>query len=470
MTHRPTDPFSATAAPADTTAARRPRVAVIGTGISGMGAAYLLHTATTDTGAPRFDVTIYEKNAYIGGHSRTIDVPVTRQQAPEKQALDTGFIVLNDRNYPNLLGLFRHLGVAIEKSDMSFGARIDSAATSAQGTPRSTPLEYGSKNLFAQKSNLFRPKFWGMIVDILRFNRSAGKILKDAEKDPSLHNKTMGQYIKDLDMGEWFRDYYLLAMGAAIWSCPAKTMLDFPATTFIRFFENHGLLTINGHPQWYTVTGGSRSYVAKLTAAYKGHIRLNCGVVSVAQAKDGTKILHDSQGNESIYDLVVFACHADEALAMIAEPDASEQSVLGAFRYQENRVVVHTDASFMPRNKGAWASWVYLSDDSNAARKSSTVSLSYWMNNLQNFTSHDPVLVTLNPHREPRKNTVLDEHVFSHPVFDRAAIAAQGKIAALQGHNGFYYCGAYQQYGFHEDGILSAVRMAATMGITPPWA
>jgi predicted NAD/FAD-binding protein len=321
-------------------------------------------------------------------------------------------------------------------------------------------LEYGSGGMFAQKRNWVRPSYYGMLADIVRFNKQAlGYIERDA--DISLQ-----ECLDQLKMGEWFRRYYLLAMGAAIWSCPVDTIMKFPARTFLQFFKNHGLLSINNRPQWYTVTGGSREYVTRLTAGFKDRIKLNCGVERVRKQGDKMAVT-DTQGQTEIYDHVVITCHADEALKMMDSPRADVADVLGQFDYQDNQIVVHSDTSFMPREKKCWASWVYLSE--NREDKKQSVALSYWMNNLQGLDPAYPLIVTLNPDRRPLEDLILDEHTFSHPIFDLKAIKAQDKIKALQGQDGVWFCGAYQRYGFHEDGLLSAVNVAKAMGVTIPW-
>lgn len=418
----------------------RTKIAVIGTGISGLGAAYLLH--------PHHDITVFEKNPYIGGHSRTVIVTTPEGDVP----VDTGFIVFNYRNYPLLKKLFEHLHVPVAKTCMSFGASVHDGW-----------LEYSTQhplNLFAQKRNMLRPAFWGMMRDILRFNTHAKAYL---DKDPSL---TLGQCLDELKLGQWFREYYLLPMGGAIWSTSLTQMLDFPAHSFIRFFDNHGLLTVNDQPQWYTVVGGSKEYVQRLTASFKERIRLGHGVAAVERGDAGVMIT-DTQGNTERFDQVVFACHADQAYAMLKNPTASEERVLGSFRYQHNRVVLHSDVSFMPKKKSAWASWVYLSEMQHD--KSATMSLSYWMNQLQPLSTNTPMIVTLNPGREPNKELIHDEYLFEHPMFDEKAIRAQADISTIQGKDRLWFCGAYQRYGFHEDGLSSAVTMVRSMGIEPPW-
>lgn len=412
------------------------KIAIIGGGIAGLGAAWLLRGG--------HEITVFEKNNYIGGHSRTIDIPTIDGVVP----VDTGFIVLNNWNYPNILALFDCLHVPYEKSNMSFGVRIG------------TFLEYSSNGLFAQKKNIFRPAYWRMIFDILRFNKRAEEYL---DKDPSI---TLGQCLDELGLGEWFRRYYLLPMGAAIWSCPISTILQFPAATYVRFFKNHGLLNIKNRPQWYTVKGGSREYVKRLTRDFSDRILAGIAVEKVITCKDGVKLI-DQNGVEYFFDQVIFACHPDEAIMIIQNPDAKTKSVIESFRYQENRIVVHSDISFMPEKRSCWASWIYLNDAPQDNKP--VVSLSYWMNNLQPLSTDVPILVTLNPGRDPDPSLIYDQHIFDHPVFDETAIRAQGEIESIQGKNGLWFCGAYQRYGFHEDGLWSAVRVVRKMGVAIPW-
>jgi uncharacterized protein len=412
-------------------------IAIIGTGISGLGAAYLLHQ--------HHDLVIYEKNAYVGGHSRTIEVPVEQG----KLAVDTGFIVFNDRNYPNLLGLFNQLDVPYQKSDMSFGVSIDDGW-----------LEYSSNSLFAQRKNFLRPQYWRMLLDVMRFNKQALSYIK---ADPSI---SLGDCLSQLNMGEWFKRYYILAMGAAIWSCPVETIMQFPAQTFLRFFKNHGLLSINDRPQWYTVTGGSREYTRRLIAPFEEHILLNNGAIRVTQ-KEKLFEVTDEQGGSRLFDHVIFACHADQALKLIEQPSVDEQSVLSNFNYQRNHIIVHSDESFMPKHKQCWSSWVYLSEQEQD--NNNGVSLSYWMNNLQSLQTEIPIIVTLNPARKPKQELIMDEHYFSHPIFDYGAITSQRHIHSIQGKRNLWFCGAYQRYGFHEDGLLSAVNVAKGIGVDIPW-
>ena len=414
------------------------KIAIIGAGISGLGSAYLL--------APNHDITVYEKNNYPGGHSRTVDAPGRGTPVP----VDTGFIVFNNWNYPNLLGLFKALGVSYQKSDMSFGVSIDHGW-----------LEYASGGMLAQKRNILRPAYWRMIADILRFNKQA---LVYIERDSSI---TLKQCLDELGIGAWFRRYYILAMGASIWSCPVDTIMEFPAKTFLQFFKNHGLLSIKNRPQWYTVTGGSRAYVKKLVSKFPNQMRLECAAQSVTVMPDGKISVEDMRGHREIFDHVIFACHADEAIKILQNPTPDQSSVIGAFRYQDNKIVLHGDVSFMPQRRKCWASWVYLSEARED--RSPDVSLSYWMNNLQGLDPQYPLIVTLNPGREPDPALVYDRHVFSHPIFDRPAIEAQARIAKIQGQNNIWFCGAYQRYGFHEDGLLSAVNVAKALGAIVSW-
>lgn len=404
-----------------------------------MAAAYLLHN--------KHEITVFEKENYIGGHSRTIDVTV-----PEGSiAVDTGFIVFNYKNYPLLTGLFNHLDVPVVKSNMSFAASIDNGW-----------LEYGTKStaaMFAQKKNLVRPAFWQMIQDILHFNKHAKNYLdKDSEK-------TLGECMDELGMGEWFKHYFMLAIGGAIWSTGIKDMLNFPASSFIRFFDNHGLLSVNGQPQWHTVSGGSREYVNRLTAPFLDKIRLNSHVTSVRRGENGVEIT--ANGQSETFDQVIFACHTDQAISILDTPNQSETDILRAIDYTKNTIIVHSDESFMPKRKSAWASWVYLCEGREDQKDN--VSLSYWMNSLQPLATKTPILVTLNPSRRPKEELIHNEHMFEHPLFNEAAMRAQQKIETMQGIDNIWYVGAWQRYGFHEDGMMSAVNVAKKLGAELPW-
>ncbi len=277
---------------------------------------------------------------------------------------------------------------------------------------------------------------------------------------------TLGELIEELNLGDWFRHYYMLAMGAAIWSTPLTKMTEFPAKAFVQFFENHGLLTYDDQPQWYTVSGGSRTYVNALKNSFKNNVKLSSGALSV-QKNAESWIITDDQTQTAEFDQVIFACHANEALALIETPSDSEQQILSKFKFQPNKIVTHTDTSFMPKNLSCWSSWVYLSEQSRDAKP--LVSLTYWMNNLQNLASEKPILVTLNPARQPLSSSIIDEHIFSHPMFNKPAKEAQQQISQIQGRRGLWFCGAYLRFGFHEDGLLSAVNVVKKLGVKIPW-
>lgn len=422
-------------------------IAVIGGGISGLGAAWAL--------SRRHRVTLFEQADRAGGHSNTVDVDYDGQRI----AVDTGFIVYNERNYPHLVKLFTTLGVATDASEMSFSVSVGDGA-----------LEWGGSNLgalFAQKRNFLRPGFHRMWWDILRFNREAPAALADGR----LGATSLGEYLRAGHYSASFMLDYLLPMGAAIWSAPLRQMQDFPAATFIQFFVNHGLLTINDRPQWRTVAGGSREYVNRLLAHLRGTIRLNCGVTSIIRSPDGI-IVSDSAGATARFDHVVLAAHADHSLTMLHDPDADERHLLGAFRYQTNRAVLHRDPALMPHRRAIWSSWNYLSE----ARRDDErrVALTYWMNRLQNIDQVRPIFVTLNPICEPRADLTFASFDYEHPLFDLAAIAAQrrlqiGAAGSIQGRRNTWFCGSYCGYGFHEDGLSAGLRVAAALGAAPDW-
>ncbi len=415
------------------------KIAIIGTGIAGLGAAYLLNR--------RHDIQVYEKAERIGGHARTLTVDYDGVPI----AVDTGFIVFNEANYPHLSAMFRHLGVAVHKSDMSFAASI-----------RGGWLEWGAKDLnavFGQRRNLLRPRFAAMARDVLRFNAQAEAAIA---RHPTL---TLGELVAGLGLGCWFRDYYLLPMCSAIWSCPPSRMLTFPAGALIRFMANHRLLSVNGQPQWYTVTAGSREYVARLSRSFASRIRTGCGVARVERNPRGV-LVTDMSGRQQGFDHVVFASHGDEALALLVDSDATERAALGAFRYQRNVAVLHRDESFMPKRQRCWASWNYLSDGNADAP---ALSVTYWMNRLQGIDDAKPLFVTLNPARSIASDKVFDSHAFDHPVFDAEAVAAQTAVQTMQGRRNTWFCGAHLRNGFHEDGLASAVHVAHLLGAQTPW-
>jgi predicted NAD/FAD-binding protein len=415
------------------------KIAIIGTGISGLSAAYLLNE--------QHDITIYEKEPVIGGHTRTLTVRYGERTIP----VDTGFIVYNERNYPNLTALFRHLGVVTKASDMSF------ALTVCDGR-----LEWGAQSvnaIFGQRRNLVRPEFYRLFREAMRFN---AKAVSTANQNPSL---SLGQLITHMGLSDAFRRYYLLPMAGAIWSCPPRQMLEFPAETFVRFFANHGLLAASGQPQWRTVSGGAQNYVERLTTFFKTRIRTNCAVSRVTR-KDNTVEIVDQYGHCEKFDEVVFASHSDETLKTLTDATAAEREALGAIGYQRNRVILHKDPQFMPKQKRCWASWVYHSDGTG---DEAAITVSYWMNRLQSIDQRYPLFVTLNPAREIPQEHIFDEHEFHHPVFDRAALVAQEQLKLMQGRNRTWFCGAYLGHGFHEDGMVSAINVAEQLGTTVPW-
>lgn len=415
------------------------RIAVIGAGIAGLSSAWLLQQ--------KHRVSLLEAGGYFGGHSNTVEITLEGRTHP----VDTGFLVHNDLTYPNLIALFEHLGVAVHPSDMSFGVSI-----------ADPDIEWAGSNLatvFAQKSNLLRPSFLGMLADILRFNRNAQTHLDEARAQ----GWTLGELLDAHHYGQTMRDWYLLPMAAAIWSSSVADILGFPAQTFLNFCLNHRLLQIEGRPQWRSVVGGAREYVRKLVAQLPD-ARLNAPVHAVRRA-DGQVWLSSPAGEEA-FDAVVFACHAPSALAML-DADGLEQDILSGFRYQPNRALLHTDRRLLPRREAVWSAWNYLAAPGDAAER--PVAVSYLLNQLQQLPFQTPVVVTLNPHTEPAPEQLIAEFAYEHPVMDRAAIAAQGRLPEIQGRRQAWFCGAWSGYGFHEDGLKSALRVARDFGIRPPW-
>ena len=420
----------------------RLKIAVVGTGISGMAASWLLST--------RHDVTVYERADRVGGHSNTVEAHTPQGVVP----VDTGFIVYNEQTYPNLTALFAHLDVPTSASEMSFAVSLDDGALEYAGGDRIAPL-------FAQKRNLLRPRFWSMLRDLYRFYRDAPGDIARLGPQASL-----GDYLKLGGYGAAFRDDHLLPMAAAIWSAPAKTMLDYPAAAFIRFNDNHGLLKLTDRPVWRTVRGGSRAYVKKLTASYAEHIRLNENIVSIRRNPDGVDII-TATGDTQRYDHVVMATHADQALALMDNPSRDERAVLTKFRYSRNLAVLHCDEGLMPRRKAVWSSWNYIGARDGA---DAGVTVSYWMNRLQNLRTEKPLIVTLNPQRPPHAGTIYHSEVYEHPLLDTEALNAQRRLWSLQGVNCTWFCGAYFGAGFHEDGLQAGLAVAEQLGgVRRPW-
>jgi predicted NAD/FAD-binding protein len=425
-----------------TSAATSPRktIAVIGSGIAGMSAAWLL--------SQRHDITIYEKNERLGGHSNTVTVTTSSGSTP----VDTGFIVFNDLTYPNLVALFAHLGVATKLSDMSFGVSLNGGRTEYSSV--------GASAFLAGGRNLMSPRFWSMTLDLLRFYRHAPLELLGARDDLI----SLGDYLERRGYGDAFQRDHLLPQAAAIWSASMTEIHHYPACAFVRFFENHGLLKLQGRPEWRTVAGGSRAYVDKLTAAYAASVRLNAGAVSVRRDGGGVWV-RDARGRVERYDDVVFATHADEALAMLDDPTPDERRLLGAFRYTKNRAVLHTDRALMPRREALWASWNYVGDNPDGG-----CVVSYWMNKLQRLDCKENIFLTLNPRTMPRPESVLYETEYEHPLFDAAAIRAQEKLWLLQGVRNTWFCGAHFGAGFHEDGLQAGLAVAEQLGgLRRPW-
>lgn len=416
----------------------RLNIAVIGTGISGLSAAWLL--------SQRHDVTVYERACRPGGHSNTVQVKAAGGAIP----VDTGFIVYNPKNYPNLTALFDHLGVTTKRSDMSFGVSLDGGKLEYAGTDL-----FG---LFAQRRNLFRPRFLSMLRDLLRFYREAPAA---AFTDPTV---TLGDFLRAGNYGEPFRRDHLLPMAAAIWSAPPEAMLAYPAASFIRFHANHGLLQIADRPEWRTVEGGSHSYVEKLIGTFADRVRLDCGAAAVRRTSAGVTV-RDAQGRDAHFDHAVLATHADQAMALLSDGDAMERDVLGAFRYSRNLAVLHTDDRFMPRRRAAWSSWNFIGDRDASAG----VCVTYWMNRLQSLPGPN-LFVTLNPAQPPRVGTLLHSEIYEHPVFDTRAMHAQSRLWSLQGRGNVWFCGAYFGAGFHEDGLQAGLAVAETLGaVRRPW-
>ncbi len=419
---------------------RRQNVAVIGSGIAGMSAAWLM--------SQRHDVTLYEKNDRLGGHSNTVVVNTSLGPTP----VDTGFIVYNDATYPNLIALFDHLGVPTKPSDMSFGVSLNGGA-----------MEYSSVGAMAFLGggrNLISPRFWSMTRDLLRFYKTAPTDMEATRADMI----SLGDYLTQRGYGDAFRNDHLLPQAAAIWSASMAEIHSYPACAFVRFFENHGLLKLKGRPQWRTVEGGSRAYIEKLTAPYASNARLGSGAVSVRREGDGVWV-RDAKGETQRFDNIIIATHANEALAMLADPNAEERSLLGAFRYSRNRAILHTDRALMPRRQNLWASWNYVGDNPDGG-----CVVSYWMNKLQRIESREQLFLTLNPRTMPRGDSVLYDTEYEHPLFDAAAMRAQEKLWSLQGVRNTWFCGAHFGAGFHEDGLQAGLAAAEHLGgVRRPW-
>ncbi|WP_018698285.1 NAD(P)/FAD-dependent oxidoreductase [Amorphus coralli] len=421
----------------------RSRIAVIGSGIAGNGAAWAL--------CENHDVVLYEAEARAGGHSATVDIDYDGARMP----VDTGFIVYNDLNYPNLVRLFDHLGVPTEASDMSFGVSLRGGRHEWSGQSLG--------GLFACKRNLVSPRFIGMLREILRFNETARSDLANG----LCETLTLGDYLVERGFGRAFADDYLVPMGAAIWSMPADAMLAFPARALLAFFDNHRLID-RQRPTWRTVSGGSRVYVNRMLNRIlrQGTLRLATPVQRIERDAHGVTIV-DATGHRDRFDAVVLACHSDQALALLDRPSTDERAILGAVGYRPNTVYLHRDRSLMPRRRQVWSSWNYLSGPDDGTERG--VAVSYWMNRLQNLDESRPVFVTLNPPSAPDPDLTFGTYTYSHPQFDRAALAAQSDLETIQGSARTWYCGAWCGYGFHEDGLSSGLAVAEALGGRVPW-
>lgn len=410
------------------------KIAIVGTGIAGLTAAHRLY--------PEHQLTLFESASRLGGHSHTVEVNLHQG----KIAVDTGFIVYNDWTYPNFISLLKEIGVQGRPTEMSFSVKDETQDFEYNGHTLDT--------LFAQRSNLWRPQFWSMLGDIVRFNREARALLLEAESTQSL-----GEFLQSRGYGSLFCQHYIIPMGAAIWSTSTDQMLNFPVRYFARFFENHGLLNLVQRPQWYTIPGGSREYVQKLSAPFLDRVRLATPVIAIRRTPAFVEITH-SEGKER-FDEVVLACHSDQALRLLQDPSAQETEILGAMRYQHNEAVLHQDISLLPRRPKAWASWNYHLDGSDPG----SVAVTYNMNILQHIPTPPHLLVTLNRTERIAPEKILCKVDYEHPIYTDASVRAQQRHAEISGVQRTHYCGAYWRNGFHEDGVVSAMQMLERMSL-----
>lgn len=428
------------AASPDRTAGPPQRVAVVGSGIAGLSAAWLL--------GQRHEVHLFEADRRPGGHSHTVDAPSPGGTV----AVDTGFIVYNEPAYPNLTALFAHLDVATQPTDMSFGVSLDGGALEYAGTD--------FNGLFAQRSNLLRPRFWRMLRELMRFYREAPR------DDAAAGMQPLEEYLDAHGYGTALREDHLYPMAAAIWSTPAAQVGRYPTAAFVRFCENHGLLRVSGRPQWRTVQGGSRSYVRQLTRGMGERLHLDSAVLEVQRSAQGVQLRTRHGWLPGLFDQVVLACHADQALRLLPDASDEERHLLGAFGYSRNLAVLHSDSALMPRRRAVWSAWNYLADRAQP----DALCVTYWMNRLQGIAEDRPLFVTLNPVQPPRPEHLLRTEVYEHPLFDAEALRAQARLWSLQGQRRSWFCGAYFGAGFHEDGLQAGLAVAEALGgVRRPW-
>lgn len=425
------------------------RIAVVGSGIAGNAAAWIL--------SQRYQVTVYERNSRAGGHSHTVTIDYDGKQIP----VDTGFIVYNELNYPNFTAMLAHLGVATVPSNMSFSLSADRGRFEWKGG--GDGLVSMLQGLFAQRANLLSPSYFRMLLDILKFNETSIRDLKSG----ALSGMPLGEYFNRAGCSPRLLRDYLAPMGAAIWSTSADDILSFPAENFVAFFDNHRLLQYK-RPIWRTIKGGSRNYVRALTSTFGNALRLNCAVKSITRNPRGVSVA-DERGQTEIYDHVVLATHSDQARAILSDASERERTILGAIRFAPNVAYLHRDPGLMPKRKGAWASWNFLRWPREASPVND-VAVTYWMNRLQGIPEDSPLFVSLNPPFAPDPELTFGRYEYDHPQYDAGAFLAQKQLADIQGVNRTWFCGAWYGYGFHEDGLRSAIGVGEALGVSPPWA